>query len=242
MAEAELTIIDLDAPAKKAPKKRPAKKAKAAPKKAQPNKTAQAEDGLTIVDLDPEPGPSVEPGPDVVFGPDDVPPGLRAEDGQHVNPRAALVGVVIDPPMEAWRLQRRGKPWFEIAELTGYPTGADAQTAVESLHRRAAAEQGPANRAMALQLAVARHERVLDIYWDKMEAFDLGAAAVISRELAQLDKVQRVGEIDAQAGQHGPRIVIAGNEADYVAGLMEVFAEQHAPKALPPARNETIDG
>lgn len=244
MAEASpgLTIIDLDdefEPIKPPPARRARKPAA---KKSAKKPTEPAGD-MTVVDIADDPPPA-KPAPPPLIPPEDVPDYLDPRDGERVQPDAVLVGTVIDPPMMAYRLLVSGLSWFEIAAQTGYETGADAQRAVEVLMMRAAAEQGPSNRALALRLSVARHEALMQPWWDKAtRGHDLGAAAVVSRELAALDKVQRIGEMDAQSGQHGPRIVIAGTEADYVRGLQEVFAQQNAPKGeLPPGRGETIDG
>lgn len=240
-----LTIIDLGAPPATSTPKRPAKKA-AASKTAPPKKKpGRSEPAMTVIDLDSRPKPEPEPvDKPPLIPPEDVPEHLDPKDGDRVTPNSALVGVVIDPPMTALKMKIKGKQWWEIAQLTGYKTGADVQKAVETVMARAAAEQGAYNRTIALALSVTRHEELMSAWWDMAtEECEPAAALVVSRELAQLDKIQRVGEIDSQAGQHGPRIVIAGNEADYVKGLQDVYAQQNAPHGeLPPGRGETIDG
>lgn len=227
------TIIDLDVQFEPATPKKT--RAKRAPK-------AKPEPPPEVVDVDPE--PPTKPLPPPLIPPDEVPEGMDPRNAEHVRPNPALTGTVIDPPWEAYKLLLSGRSWHEIAAETGYRTGMDAQRAVEAWMAHAAAEEAPYNRSMALKLSVARHERFLAEWWDKGTVqHDANAGRLVLMALKEIATELRVGEIDAQAGQGGPRIVIAGTEEDYVRGLQGVFAQQNKPHGeLPPGRNETIDG
>lgn len=220
--------------AKKTPARKPATKkvAKACPVKPAKKAPGKAVELHVVPDPEPEELAPLEEEPPQAPHPNDLDEEQRSR-----------VGEVFDPALRAYQLRVASMPWDEVRQHCGFRTVSDAQEAVSTVQIRAVAELGATNRAIALQMSVARHEAVVHAWWAKATSkLDPNGAAIVSRELAQLDKVLRVGEIDAQAGQGGPRIVIAGNEEQYVAGLKELWAEQQKPKGLPPARNDTIDG
>lgn len=143
-----------------------------------------------------------------------------------------LDGEILDPAYEAYILRRNCVPWREVARRCGFRTDNDAWVAVHQLLQRAAGELAPARRAAALEMSIDRHEAIVGAFWDAATLErDPHAAAIISRELAALDRVQRLGEKDTDAGVGGRTIVVAGTPEEYVLKLQQIAAgERKVPE------------
>lgn len=220
------------AAAKKAPAKAPAKKAARAPmKRLAPPPPADPppveEPDIDPVDVE---DPTVAPAPELPAPPDAA---LEAQCD-------AIVGEVIDPPYEAWKLRRAGKSWREIAEATGYGDEIAACSAVRIMLRRAAIEDAAELRAEALAVSVARREEIISAFYGAALLGDVAAAMMVEKEQSALDRLYRFGERDGDAADTGRAVVIAGSPEDYVRALQQVVAGPN--RQLPAARNEVIDG
>lgn len=140
---------------------------------------------------------------------------------------------IVDPSYEAYKWKLTGLDWVGVARKSGFETAGAARNAVEAWLTRAVAEQAAERRAMAMEFSVARHETLIEAYWEKaIKEHDVSAAAVVSRELGALDKVQRLGEKDIEGVGTQRTIVVAGTPEEYIEGL----------KAIATAKTKSIEG
>ena len=80
---------------------------------------------------------------------------------------------------EAHALRLGGCDWPAIATQVGYATGRVAAMAVNAYLQKAALEQAPEVRREALQLELARLDRLQSAYWSAAIGGDLNAAIMV---------------------------------------------------------------
>lgn len=183
-------------PRKRPPRKTPAKKAPA--KKAVARKAPAKRGALQAV-------PDVPPPP-----PAELVPALPEPEPE-----------VFEPAHLAHQLRLRGESWQAAATMAGYPSTSACQHAVTAYIQRAAMARSNEQRELALQTQIDRYESILRSWWDLGTAGrDDKAAAILLKTLSQLDRVQKLDDMEQSTG--AAVMVIAGTEEEYIARLRAI--------------------
>ena len=134
----------------------------------------------------------------------------------------AADGMAFDPAHEAHKLRITGMPWREVAHKTGYPTADAAAGAVARYLQKAAGNMTAEQQHHALTLQIDRYEAILNNWWEAGAGAgrDDSAATIVLRTMAQLDKIQRLGEPDVVVSKE--TIVISADPEEYVRQLKEM--------------------
>lgn len=128
---------------------------------------------------------------------------------------------VFEPAFIAHQLRLRGETWKDVAEATGYPTPSACQHAVTGYIQRAAIARSAEQRELALQTQIDRYEALLRSWWDLGTTMhDEKAANILLKALAQLDRVQKLDDMETSAAT--AVMVIAGTEEEYIARLRAI--------------------
>jgi hypothetical protein len=138
-----------------------------------------------------------------------------------------FAGIVMEPVYLAFKMKVAGATYEEIVSRTSFEDVVSCQRAVEAYTTRLVAQRSAEQRQHALLMSEQTYESIKFAHWDRATLVgDVQSAMVVLRAQAQLDKIQRNGEVDATA-EGGRTIVVAGSPEEYEAKLRRIYNEQH---------------